>query len=304
MEQWFRPMGLNLRVLTDTSKLTTAVYRAYGLFGAGDATAAVDLQFDFTQSANYLTARREYRMSPHGAELIVGGQVVLSIDLAGTARGCFPEHFIDDCRSFRLHALHFALSAALSARGFLGVHAACISIDGDAVLLRGPHGAGKTVLAYFAASRGFQVITGSTVWITPDDNTWWGIPRWIYLRPSARNLFPEITASPDVVLGDELKIEVDLTQSFAGSTVPFIRPGIIVYVERNPQKAACLETIQHSQALSLWKGGEAGNEASAVGYETRVAYLLRGRSYRLNTSDQINHVLDLIVAAAQDQAAC
>jgi hypothetical protein len=203
-----------------------------------------------------------------------------------------------------LHALHFALSAALSARGFLGVHAACISINGSAVLLRGPHGAGKTVLAYSAASRGFQVIAGSTVWITPDDNTWWGIPRWIYLRPSARDLFPEIAAGPDMLLGDEVKIEIDLARAFAGSTVPFIRPGIIVYVERRPQKAACLVAIQQSQALPLWKQGEAGNEASAPGYETRIACLLKGPTYWLNTANNIDRALDLVVAAAQDQAVC
>src|ERR1700761_7488970 len=113
MEQWFRPMGLNLRVLTNTPELAAAVREAYDLFGAGDEAAAADLQFDFAESANTSTAQPTYRMSGEKAELRVSGQVVLSVAAAGcAARGCFPGNLVAARSFFRLHALHFALSAA------------------------------------------------------------------------------------------------------------------------------------------------------------------------------------------------
>jgi hypothetical protein len=299
MEQWFRPMGLNLRVSTDTPELAAAVCEAYELFGAGDEAAALDLQFDFTQSAKRSTAEPNYRISGETAELRVGGQVVLSVDAAsGVAHGCFPGNLVADRSFFRLHALHFALSAALPGRGYLGVHAACIAIKGAAVLLRGPRGSGKTVLAYAAAARGFQVIADSTVWMAPDEATWWGIPRWIYLRRSAEALFPEIAAGRTVAWGGEVKVEIDLARVLPTAILPCVRRGIVVCIERQAREtAAYLKTIPESQAFSLWSRGAAGNEVKAPNYQDRVARLLRERCYCLNSADDAGRALDLLAAA-------
>lgn len=297
MEQWFRPMGLNLRVSTTTPELAAAVCEAYELFGAGDEAAALDLQFDFAQSANRSLAQPNYRISGETAELLVGDQAVLSVDIAsGVAHGCFPGNLVADRSFFRLHALHFALSAALPGQGYLGVHAACIAINGAAVLLRGPRGSGKTVLTYAAAARGFQVIADSTVWMAPDEAAWWGVPRWIYLRRSAQALFPEIAGGRTVSWGGEAKVEIDLARVSPTAILPCVRRGIIVYVERQARETAYLNTIPESQALSLWSRGAAGNEAEAPNYETRVARLLRERCYCLNSADDIGHALDLIAA--------
>lgn len=309
MEHWFRPMGLSLQVSTNSSKLAAAVCEAYRAFGTSDAMAAADLRFDFTQSVDGSIGRPEYRMSAHRAELRIGEKVVLSIHPErGAARGCFPEEFVDDQSSFRLHALHFAISAALPAKGFLGVHAACIVIDGRAVLLRGPHQAGKSVLAYAAASRGFPVVASSTVWIgpgvAPDDTAWWGISRWIYLRSSARALFPQMPAGPEVLIGGEPKIEIGVAQGPAGGAAP----GIVVLLERSlrekPGETPRLEAISKPEAVRLWDSGSAGNETSAPDYRPRITRLLDRPVYRLNCPDSLDRALDLIAAAVQDCARC
>jgi hypothetical protein len=297
MEHWFRPMGLALRVSTNSSKIAAAVCEAYGAFGTSDVRVAPDLRFDFTQSSDRSIGLPEYRMSVYRAELRMRDNVVLSIEPErGAARGCFPEEFVDDQSSFRLHALHFALSAALPARGFLGVHAACIVIDGCAVLLRGPHGAGKSVLAYAAASRGFPVVASSTVWIAPDDMAWWGISRWIYLRSSARALFPEMLAGPEVLIGGERKIEIGVAQGPAGGAAP----GIVVFLERNPRETPRLEATSKLEALRLWDSGSTGNETSPPDYRARIARLLDGSTYRFNCPDDLGRALDLIAAVTQD----
>jgi hypothetical protein len=301
MEHWFRPMGLTLRVSTNSSKLAAAVREAYEVFGTSDAMAAADLRFDFTLSANGSIGLPEYRMSAYRAELRMGEKIVLTVEPErGAARGCFPEEFVDDQCAFRLHALHFALCAALPAKGFLGVHAACIVIEGRAVLLRGPHQAGKSVLAYAAATRGFRVVASSTVWIAPDDMAWWGIPRWIYLRSSARALFPEMPAGPEVLVGGERKIEIGVAQGPAGG----VAPCIVVLLERNLRETPRLEAISKPEALRLWDSGSAGNETSAPDYRSRIARLLDGPVYRLNCPDDLGRALDLIAAATRDCGRC
>lgn len=301
MEQWFRPMGLNLRVSTDTSKLAAAVCDAYGLFGAGDKTAASDLQFEFIESGDDLAIQPNYRVSEKTTELLLGNRMVLSIHPAdGLARGCFPKNLIEERSFFRLDALHFAVAAALPARGFMGVHAACIAIDGRAVLLRGSRGSGKTVLTYAAAARGFQVIADSTVWIAPNDAEWWGISRWIYLRPAASALFPEIAAGPTVSSGGETKIEIDLTRISDSASRSSIRAGVIVFLERNRTENMSFEPVSERQALALWSRGEEGNEADAVSYRARVGRLLRKPTYVLNAADDLARALDLVASGAQD----
>jgi hypothetical protein len=173
-------------------------------------------------------------------------------------------------------------------------------MDGGAVLLRGPHGAGKSVLAYAAALRGLRVVAGSTVWIAPDNMAWWGIPRWIYLRSSARALFPAMSVGPEVLIGGERKIEIGVTQGAADAAAP----GIVVLLERNRGETPRLEATSKSEAFSLWDSGNAGNETSPPDYRLRIARLLDGPTYRLNCSDDLDRALDLIAAATHACARC
>jgi hypothetical protein len=310
VEQWFRPMDLNLRVLTNSPELEAAVRDAYGRFGAGDRGAAPQLQFAFeeieeTDNAVDRPPVRTYRSSPLAAELEIGDTGALSIDRrTGAASGRFTRQIIRDRSSFRLHALHFALSAALVSGGFLGIHAACIAVDGAVALLRGRSGAGKTTLAYAGARRGFQVVAGSTVWIAPDESVWWGIPWWIYLRPSAEALFPEIADTPAVPIGGETRHEIDMARLGAGRAIPRVRPGIIVWVDRYPGGDTNLEPINAAEALRLWRQGAAGNEVNVPGYQARVRRLVGRRNFRLRAGDDLDRALDLIALAAHDGAPC
>jgi hypothetical protein len=304
VEQWFRPMDLNLRVITNSPDLDVAVRDAYGRFGEGDRRSAPHLQFQFEEKDDTdspgIPAERSYRMSAVAAELEIGEDGALSIDrITGRARGWFAKRLIHDRSAFRLHALHFALSAGLGSRGFLGIHAACVAVEGKAVLLRGASSAGKTTLAYAGALRGFQAVAGSTLWIAPDESAWWGIPWWMYLRSSARSLFPEIADTPMIPVGGELRHEIDMERLVAGSVIPCVRPGIVVLIERNRGGDTSLESVNSADALRLWSQGAAGDEPGTLGYQERVARLVSRRNYRLKAGDDIGRALELIEFAAR-----
>ena len=306
MEQWFRPMDLNLVVVTDTPELDAAVRDAYGRFGEGDKLAIPQLRFEFHDfgSGDGLNRapERSCRFSSATAELQLGDDGVLSVDRnSGSARGRFSHRVIADRNSFRSHTLHFALSAALTSLGFLGIHASCIAIEGRSALLRGASGAGKTTLAYASALRGFQLVTGSTVWVAPDECAWWGIPWWIYLRPSAAALFPEICGAPSISAGCETKHEIDLP---GGSTVACTRPGVVIWVKRNEGGDTALEPIESAEMLRWWPQGAAGNEADAEDYNARIRRLLQRPNYRLIAGNDIDHAVELIAAAARAGASC
>lgn len=66
-----------------------------------------------------------------------------------------------------------------AAPGWL-LHAAALEVNGQALVLCGPSGAGKTTLALALVQRGFRLLTEEIVWIG-DDGTVRGLPRAIHI---------------------------------------------------------------------------------------------------------------------------
>lgn len=294
MEQWFHPMGLNLCVATGCESLANAVCDAYGAFGPGNAAQPSDLRFEFgLKERNGGAADFTYELSSARASLQAGDAAQLVVDLTtGAARGDFSEPVIADRESFRLHVLHFALSAAIGGRGFLGLHAACIARSGRGILLRGASGAGKTVLAYAAASREFDMIGGSTTWVAPDEQTWWGMPGRTYLRPSARALFPELGQAPSVRIDGTAKLAVTVK-----ATVQRTRPAIIIHLERGEEGESRMWPIGESEAAVLWDRGHAGAERNQPLYRERVARLLAHPNYRMRAGANLDDAFNAIAGA-------
>ena len=73
------------------------------------------------------------------------------------------------------------------------VHAACVALKGQGVLLSGASGAGKTTLAYFCAKKGWTYVSDNESWLVrAGGRTLLGNPRRIRFRESAVELFPEL----------------------------------------------------------------------------------------------------------------
>ncbi len=83
----------------------------------------------------------------------------------------------------------------IEARHFCPIHAACIALNGRAVLLCGNSGAGKTSLAYACAKKGWTYLSGDATYIVRNrpDRTVAGRPFSIRFRAEARELFPELS---------------------------------------------------------------------------------------------------------------
>jgi hypothetical protein len=82
----------------------------------------------------------------------------------------------------------------VAARHFAQVHAACVSLDGRALVLCGGSGAGKTCLAYACARAGWQFVSGDAIQIIRSSAGCEivGRPHHIRFRESATALFPEL----------------------------------------------------------------------------------------------------------------
>jgi hypothetical protein len=292
-------MGLNLRVETENETLLRICADLFGGFGPGDPQRAADLHFNLLVSQlGDITAHPVFQFEDEWACAWAGNEQVIRANLTtGAAQGCFPQELLRDEAVLRHHYLQFALAVLLTARGFVGIHAAGLERNGRTVLVRGVRGSGKSVLACAAVERGWRILADSTVWIGPNGD-WWGIPWWLRLRRSAASLFPKLAFDSAAFVAEEddgeAKLEISVDQIRLGSGVTHAPAGIVLFLEQNLQGDSRLETLAAEESFALWPAGESGREALAPAYRERIEKVLGEGAYRLCLGCNLDQVIDLL----------
>jgi hypothetical protein len=98
----------------------------------------------------------------------------------------------------RFYFLEAMVYSILSAKYLVIIHAACVASKGEAILLAGDSGAGKTSLAYACALSGWTFISddASVLWGDESNRLVLGDSRRLRFRDSAAYLFPELSGRP------------------------------------------------------------------------------------------------------------
>jgi hypothetical protein len=88
----------------------------------------------------------------------------------------FPYHT-------RYELIEFAVfTLAARAQQLVSLHAACVGVDGRALLLMGPTGAGKSTVSLFALLQGLEFISEDSVFVSPRSLATTGIANFIHVR--------------------------------------------------------------------------------------------------------------------------
>ena len=141
-------------------------------------------------------------------------------------------------RYYFLEPLVYLMQAA---RHFVFVHASSIARNGNAIVLCGDSGVGKTCLAYACAKRGWSFVTGDALHIVRDapDYTVVGRPFEIRFRESARNLFPELQTVSTEARPNRKSDVVVSTCGLGLSTELSARARSIVFIDRSGPVDLC-----------------------------------------------------------------
>jgi hypothetical protein len=140
-------------------------------------------------------------------------------------------HFLEPLAYLMIDAAHLA-----------PMHASCVAWNGNAIVLCGDSGAGKTSLAYACARRGWTYLSDDATHIIRGRSQPWvaGRPFRIRFRESARELFPELRAFvPRQRPNGKLDIEVE-TEALNLIVSPNSRASHIVFLDRTGSTAAAL----------------------------------------------------------------
>lgn len=152
----------------------------------------------------------------------------------------------------------------LAARYTIGIHAACVALQGDGLLLCGDSGAGKSTLAYGCARAGWTYITDDASFLVIDrnDSLVVGNARQVRFRPSAETLFPELqgrsilqrgaeTGKPSIELSTEPFAALDTSFSTRIKHLVFLSRGTADEPELVPLSAKVAEAYILQRAIGI-----------------------------------------------------
>jgi hypothetical protein len=141
--------------------------------------------------------------------------------------------------------------------GITALHCACIARDGNALLLAGTAGSGKSTLSLALAQKGFTFLSDDWTYISRQGSELlaWNSMSPLKLLPDARRHFPELAAQePGVSANGELAYEVDPGEVFGVRRSEHAKPRWVLFLERQTNAQFTLIEVPSTEAATRLGG--------------------------------------------------
>ncbi len=258
LRETFYPLGFSLHIETNSPHVLASARLSWPRSDAAFPDPPLRLRVIVSGAGTNggLRAAPVARAQNHLLTLVAGRDDFAACDMErGFAYVVVPEQTVHDSRHFRFYYLECLIYTLLTWHRLTAIHAGCVSDGKSAVLFCGKSGAGKSCLAYACARDGLQFVSDDAVYLIRNDPAGMllGKPRWLRLKPSAVELFPELrahTAALDV--NGETVLELATTQISGLTTCESARGHRVVFLERQPEAAIpSVEQLRPEEALDL-----------------------------------------------------
>jgi hypothetical protein len=135
--------------------------------------------------------------------------------------------------------------------GVVPVHCACLSENGDGLLLAGSSGVGKSTLSVALAQVGYDYISDDWTFLRQEGEKLvaHGLSPIVKLLPDAIGHFPQLAEHRvHTSLNSELAYEVSMSDTFGASVMRQCEPRCFVFLERSPVPGSEFDAITPEQA--------------------------------------------------------
>ena len=150
-------------------------------------------------------------------------------------RGVLSSAAARDHTFWKTQLLPISVGILGTTLGVAPLHCACLTWNGDGLLLAGLSGAGKSTLAAALAGRGFGVVSDDWTYISrkPDGLVADGLSAPIKLLPDTARFFPELQEfAPHKTMNGEMAYEIEPDKLHPAATFASCSPKWIFFLER------------------------------------------------------------------------
>jgi hypothetical protein len=240
------PYGFPVTVATNSPAVLEAAHQSWSRFTRCFETDPIRVQIGVTEGDSLICPPMPvYRMRDHLMTSIADGENFAVCDFVhGSAVVWVTRAALEHMDYFRYFFLESAGTCNISARYATTVHAACVALNNEAVLLCGDSGAGKSTLSYACARSGWTYTTDDASLLVHGRSSREvvGNCHQFRLRPSAESLFPELRDLPIMQRAGVGTPSIEVpTAAHAIQTSTTGRVKYIVFLRRNVSAQALVE---------------------------------------------------------------
>lgn len=235
--EMFFPLGFPVSVETNSPEVLIAAKRSWGRFTQQFTTETIQIQVGITATESaHCPPTPICRMRDHILTSIADGENFVLSDLSERNSLVWAtEAALGHGDYFRYFFLESAAMANISASCATAIHAGCVALSGDGVLLCGDSGAGKSTLSYACARAGWTYTTDDASFLVNehDSDLVVGNCHQVRFRPAAQTFFPELGALTVMKRAGVGKPSVELPTDMQIAVAASARIKHIVFLKRN-----------------------------------------------------------------------
>jgi hypothetical protein len=196
LRKTYYPLGFAVEVETNSHAVLAAAEESWGALREVSSLPALKIRIALDAGrAGLCPPPPVYRGQRHLLSIVADAQNFAVCDRGqGFAFVWLNQDAVEHTVYLRYHFLEAIALTMLASSYVAPLHAACVELAGQGVLLCGNSGAGKSSLAYACARAGWKFISDDASYLVRQGSGRLvvGNSQWVRLRPSAAELFPEL----------------------------------------------------------------------------------------------------------------
>ncbi len=285
----FYPLGFPAEIHTNSDEVLTAARESWGKYKHEFRERAVEVRVCVTADEGECSGTPVFRAQGHLFSIVSDSRTFASCDMRqGFAYCCTTPATVQNRPFFRFHFLEAMTLVLLDQLYWTPVHAACVEHNGKGVLLCAESGTGKSSLALACARDGWTFLSDDAAVLLRGrrDRTVVGQPHSMRFRPSARELFPDLSERLLTVRGNG-KVGIELPTGELGiRTATQTTVDYMIFLHRRPSGPARLEHFSKADAYDrLAQVARYGEQEVRNAQLESLRTLLAAPVYALSYSD-------------------
>ena len=296
------PLGFPVTIATNSPAILDAAHQSWGRFTRQFETGPIRLQIGVTEGDSRICPPTPVcRMRDHLVTNIADGENFAVCDHARSSAVIWVTRAaLEHADYFRYFFLESSAMCCIAGNYATAIHAACVSLDNNAILLCGDSGAGKSTLSYACARSGWTYTSddGSFLVLSRAGSLVTGNCHQFRFRPTAESLFPELHGLPSMRRAGVGKPSIELpaaAESIRTSSTARVKH--IVFLKRNVPRQDLVEFPIPVARLFMQQ------MVNSMPYRTKIKMqaidrLLKAGAYELHYND-LNWAIDRLARLVQ-----